>query len=92
LLLRGQTLECVISAKEWSWEKLNASDKMPIEFYGSNTISWSRRTLSFIARSWMCPLLMIFYPSGNQQDVSGFEEEFLVDKNEARISKVCVRV
>jgi hypothetical protein len=38
------------------------------------------------------PLLLIFYPSGNQQDVSRFEEEFLVDKNEARDSKVCVRM
>jgi hypothetical protein len=35
---------------------------------------------------------MIFYSSGNQQEVSRFEEEFLVDKNEARNSKVCVRV
>jgi hypothetical protein len=33
---------------------------------------------------------MIFYPSGNQQDVSRFEEIFLVDQNEARDSKVCV--
>jgi hypothetical protein len=31
---------------------------------------------------------MVFYPSRNQQDVSRFEEEFLVDKNEARNSKV----
>jgi hypothetical protein len=38
------------------------------------------------------PLLTIFYSSGNQQDVPRFEEEFLVDKNEARNSKVCVRV
>jgi hypothetical protein len=37
-------------------------------------------------------LLTVFYPSGNQQDVSRFEEEFLVDKNEARDSKICVRV
>jgi hypothetical protein len=35
---------------------------------------------------------MVFYPSGNQQDVSRSEEEFLVDKNEARDNKVCVRV
>jgi hypothetical protein len=28
----------------------------------------------------------------DQQDVSRFEEEFLVDKDEARDSKVCVRV
>jgi hypothetical protein len=34
---------------------------------------------------------MIFYPSGNQQDVSRFEE-LLVDKNEMRDIKVCVRV
>jgi hypothetical protein len=32
---KGQTLEWVISAKDWSWEKLNASDKMPMEFYDS---------------------------------------------------------
>jgi hypothetical protein len=38
------------------------------------------------------PLLTVFYSSGNQQDVSGFEEEFLVDKDEARNSIVCVRV
>jgi hypothetical protein len=35
---------------------------------------------------------MVFYSSGNQQDVLRFQEEFLVDKNEARNSKVCVRV
>jgi hypothetical protein len=35
---------------------------------------------------------MVFYSSGNQQDVSRFEEEFLVDKNEVRNSKVCARV
>jgi hypothetical protein len=35
---------------------------------------------------------MIFYSSRKQQDVSRFEEEFLVDKNEARNSKVYVRV
>jgi hypothetical protein len=34
---------------------------------------------------------MTFYPSGNQQDVSRVEEEFLVDKNKARDSKVCVQ-
>jgi hypothetical protein len=33
---------------------------------------------------------MVFYPFGNQQHVSRFEEEFLVDKDEARDSKVCV--
>jgi hypothetical protein len=38
------------------------------------------------------PLVTIFYSSGNQQDVSRFEEEFLVDKNEVRDSKVCARV
>jgi hypothetical protein len=38
------------------------------------------------------PLLTVFYSSGNQQDVPRFEKEFLVDKNEARNSKVCVRV
>jgi hypothetical protein len=35
---------------------------------------------------------MVFYRSGNQQDVSRFEEEILVDKDETRDSKVCVRV
>jgi hypothetical protein len=44
-----------ISAKDWSSEKLNASDKMPMEFYDSRTISWFRRTLSFVARSWTRP-------------------------------------
>jgi hypothetical protein len=38
------------------------------------------------------PLLTVFYSSRNQQDVSRFEEEFLVDKNEVRNSEVCVRV
>jgi hypothetical protein len=33
---------------------------------------------------------MVFYPSRNQEDVSRFEEEALVDKNEARNRKVCV--
>jgi hypothetical protein len=33
---------------------------------------------------------MVFYSSGNQLDVSRFEEEFQVDKNEARDSKVFV--
>jgi hypothetical protein len=37
---RGRTLEWVISVKDWSWEKLNASDKMPMEFYDSRTVSW----------------------------------------------------
>jgi hypothetical protein len=35
---------------------------------------------------------MVFYSSRNQQDVPRFEKEFLVDKNEVRNSKVCVRV
>jgi hypothetical protein len=35
---------------------------------------------------------MIFYPSENQQDVSRFEKEFLVDQDEAGDSKVYVRV
>jgi hypothetical protein len=35
---------------------------------------------------------MVFYSFRNQQDVSRSEEEFLVDKNEARNSKVCVGV
>jgi hypothetical protein len=38
------------------------------------------------------PLLTIWYPFGNQQDVSRFEEEFLAAKNEVRDSKVCVRM
>jgi hypothetical protein len=33
--------------------EVNASDKMPMEFYGSRTDLWFQRTLSFIARSWM---------------------------------------
>jgi hypothetical protein len=33
--------------------KLNASEKIPREFYGSMTISWFRWTLSFTVRSWM---------------------------------------
>jgi hypothetical protein len=37
-------------------------------------------------------LLSVFYPSENQQDVSRFEEKILVDENEARDSKVCIRV
>jgi hypothetical protein len=48
-------LEWVISTEGWNWEKLNASDKMLIEFYGSRIISWFQRTLSFIARSWTRP-------------------------------------
>jgi hypothetical protein len=35
---------------------------------------------------------MVFYPSGNQQDISRFEENFLVDKNETRDGKVCVQM
>jgi hypothetical protein len=35
---------------------------------------------------------MVFYPSGNQQDVSRFEEEFPVNKDEARDSEVCVQM
>jgi hypothetical protein len=35
---------------------------------------------------------MVFYSSENQQDVPRSENEFLVDKNEARNSEVCVRV
>jgi hypothetical protein len=46
-------LEWVTSTKDYSWEKLNASDKMPMEFYGSRTTLWFQRTLSFTARSWM---------------------------------------
>jgi hypothetical protein len=33
-------MEWVISIKEWSREKLNASDKMLMEFYGLMTASW----------------------------------------------------
>jgi hypothetical protein len=35
---------------------------------------------------------MVFYPSGNQQDVSIFKEEFLVDENKVRDNKLCIRV
>jgi hypothetical protein len=35
---------------------------------------------------------MVFYSSEKQQDVSRFEEEFLVGNDEARDSKVSVRV
>jgi hypothetical protein len=35
-------------------------------------------------------MLTVFYPSGDQQDVSKFEEELLVDKNEMRDSKIYV--
>jgi hypothetical protein len=35
---------------------------------------------------------MIFYSSGDQQDVPRSEKEFLVDENEARNNKVCVRM
>jgi hypothetical protein len=35
---------------------------------------------------------MVFYPSENEHDVSRFEEEFLVDENEARDSEVCIRM
>jgi hypothetical protein len=31
----------------------------------------------------------MFHPFGNEQDVSRLEEEFLVDKNEARDSQIC---
>jgi hypothetical protein len=33
--------------------KLNASGKMPMEFYGSRTTLWFQRTSSFATRSWM---------------------------------------
>jgi hypothetical protein len=35
-------------------------------------------------------LLLVLYPSRNQQDVSRLEEEFLVDKNEEGNCEVCV--
>jgi hypothetical protein len=35
---------------------------------------------------------MVFYLSENQQDVSIFKEEFLVDENKVRDNKVCIRV
>jgi hypothetical protein len=46
-------LEWVISIEDKSWVKLNASDMMPMEFYGSRTTLWFQRTLSFTTRSWM---------------------------------------
>jgi hypothetical protein len=52
---KEQTLEWVTVTEDWNWEKLIAADKMPIESYGSRTVSWFRRTLSFITRSWMRP-------------------------------------
>jgi hypothetical protein len=39
-LSKEWTLELVISTENWNWEKLNASDKMPREFYGSRIVSW----------------------------------------------------
>jgi hypothetical protein len=81
-------LEWVISIEDWNWKKLNASDKMPMEFYGSRSEGlWA----SSQDHGWGT-LLTVFYSFGNQQDVSRFEEEFLVDKNEVRDSKVCVWV
>jgi hypothetical protein len=50
---KEQTFEWVISTEDWNWEMLNASAKMPMEFYDSRTVSWFQRTLSFAARSWM---------------------------------------
>jgi hypothetical protein len=35
-------------------------------------------------------LLLVLYPSRNQQDISRLEEEFLVDKNEEGNCEVCV--
>jgi hypothetical protein len=86
------TLEWVISVKDWSWEKLNASDKMPMEFYGLRTTLWFQKTLTFTARSWMRLIACGIISIQKQQDVSRYEEEFLVDENEARDSEVCVRM
>jgi hypothetical protein len=40
---KERILEWVISAEDWSWEKLNSSDKMSMEFYGSRTALWYQR-------------------------------------------------
>jgi hypothetical protein len=53
---KEQTLEWVISTKDWSWEELNASDKMSMEFYGSRTAMWFQKISSFATRSWMRPI------------------------------------
>jgi hypothetical protein len=59
---------------------------------------WSpmvQESLSGPKRFWALPqdrgrgsLLSVFYPFGNQQNVSKLEEEFLVDENEVRDSEV----
>jgi hypothetical protein len=36
-------------------QRTDVSDKMPMEFYGSRTISWFWGTLSFVVRSWTRP-------------------------------------
>jgi hypothetical protein len=41
------TLEWVTSTEDWSWEKLNAFEEIPMESYVSRTALWFRRTLSF---------------------------------------------
>jgi hypothetical protein len=46
-------LEWVISTEDYSWEKLNDSDKMPMEFCSSRTALWFEWTLNFTAISWM---------------------------------------
>jgi hypothetical protein len=74
--------------------KVGRSSMLPTRCWWSSMVQGpSRGSKGF----WALPqdhgwglLLMVFYPSGNQQDVSRFEEEFLVDKDEARDSNVCV--
>jgi hypothetical protein len=47
-----------------------------MEIYGSKTVPWFQRTLSFITRSWTRLTAHGILSSGNQQNASGFEEEF----------------
>jgi hypothetical protein len=58
LLPKEQMLEWIISTEDESWEKLNAFDKMSMEFYGSRTVSRFRRILRFAARSWTWPIAL----------------------------------
>jgi hypothetical protein len=55
IIAAQRTLEWVISDKDWNHEKLNASDKMSMEFCCSKTVSWFQRISSFIIRSWTRP-------------------------------------
>jgi hypothetical protein len=50
---KERMLECVISADNYSWVKLNDFDKMSMGFYGLRTVLWFQKTLSFTKRSWM---------------------------------------